>query len=105
MPIHEEQPAGPEVLVLVTLEAHLGPHVSHGLVSEPLFKSVWFGYRTLQPETPSDFVAPHNPHSRKCRKSYLGSFSEEKSNFRIVVVAGGLQRGLACLRKGTGEDK
>lgn len=40
MPIREEQPAGPQVLELVMLETHLGPHASHCLVCKPLFKSV-----------------------------------------------------------------
>lgn len=41
--------------------------------------------------------------SVRCFKSYLGSFGEQQSNFRIIVVAGSLQRGLACLRKDTGK--
>lgn len=41
--------------------------------------------------------------SERCFKSYLGSLGEQQSNFRIIVVAGSLQRGLACLRKDTGK--
>ena len=57
---------------------------------------------------PSYRAAPAAPHGqpRTVRRgeSYLGSLGEEKCNFGVVVVAGSLQRGLACLRKDTGRQ-
>lgn len=52
---------------------------------------------------PSNFTAPHKQHNGKYTESYLGSFGEEKSNFWVIVVAGSLQRSLACLWRGTGK--
>lgn len=51
---------------------------------------------------PTTLLTPHNQYNGKCKKSYLGRFSEEESNFRIIVVAGSLQWSPTCLRKGKG---
>lgn len=88
-------------------EARTGAHITHCLVSKPisaLFQLTRIGFSRLQAENPNDFATPHNQHDRNCNNSYLGSFSEEKGNFRIIVVAGSLQRSLSCLRKGTRKD-
>lgn len=97
--------SGLKSLIPVMLDAHVDSCIAHCLVRKPnssLLKLVWSGFSRLQPESPSDFAASHNQYNRKRNQSYLGSFGEEKSNFRIIVVAGRLQRSLACLRKGTG---